>query len=141
MSSTTDNWALHSIVGAYLLALAPHMYYNIKMYRATKFQASNIAYGYFLFLPSPHTSIPSTIFRWHSTSTNANANCRPRENLDAWKKSLPKETQDQLARARGAHLNGLEGFPLFAAAMVKHNTYIHTKLFFCLPFSLCIVCI
>ena len=43
---------------------------------------------------------------------------RPRTNLDAWKGKLSTEVWNQLARARGAHINSLEVFPLFAAAMV-----------------------
>ena len=43
---------------------------------------------------------------------------RPRTNLDNWKGKLPAATWNHLARARGAHLNSMEVFPLFAAAMV-----------------------
>ncbi len=45
-------------------------------------------------------------------------NITPRTNLDTLKTRLPAETWKTLARARGAHLNALEGFPLFAACMV-----------------------
>lgn len=45
-------------------------------------------------------------------------NVTPRTNLDTLKSRLPAETWKALACARGAHLNTLEGFPLFAACMV-----------------------
>lgn len=45
----------------------------------------------------------------------------PRTNLDTWKGKLPTELWNHLARARGAHLNSMEVFPLFAAAMVAGN--------------------
>ncbi|KAF2171365.1 hypothetical protein M409DRAFT_18481 [Zasmidium cellare ATCC 36951] len=49
------------------------------------------------------------------------SNSMPRTNLEAWKSKLPTHLWNQLARARGAHLNSLEVFPLFAAAMVAGN--------------------
>ena len=45
----------------------------------------------------------------------------PRTNLDTWKGKLPTDLWNHLARARGAHLNSMEVFPLFAAAMVAGN--------------------
>jgi hypothetical protein len=50
---------------------------------------------------------------------NQSSTAMPRTNLDAWKSKLPAATWNHLARARGAHLNSLEVFPLFAAAMVS----------------------
>jgi len=47
---------------------------------------------------------------------------RPRTNLETWKSKLPAETWKHLVRARGAHLNSMEVFPLFAAAMVSFYT-------------------
>ncbi|KAI6834426.1 hypothetical protein KC332_g5985 [Hortaea werneckii] len=43
---------------------------------------------------------------------------QPRNNLETWKGKLPNALWAQLSRARGAHLNSLEVFPLFAAAIV-----------------------
>ncbi|KAK5167030.1 uncharacterized protein LTR77_007759 [Saxophila tyrrhenica] len=45
----------------------------------------------------------------------------PRTNLETWKTKLPTDLWNHLARARGAHLNSMEVFPLFAAAMVAGN--------------------
>jgi uncharacterized MAPEG superfamily protein len=50
---------------------------------------------------------------------NQSSKAMPRTNLDTWKSKLPAATWNHLARARGAHLNSLEVFPLFAAAMVR----------------------
>ncbi|KAK4939079.1 hypothetical protein LTR10_020565 [Elasticomyces elasticus] len=50
------------------------------------------------------------------------SNMTPRLNLSALSASLPKATTDMLWRARGCHLNAIEGFPLFAAAMLA-GTY------------------
>lgn len=51
---------------------------------------------------------------------------RPRTNMDALKGKVPASVWNQCYRARCAHMNALEGFPLFAAAMVRffHN-YLH----------------
>ncbi|KAH9838816.1 putative DEAD box helicase family protein [Teratosphaeria destructans] len=46
---------------------------------------------------------------------------QPRSNLDTWKSKLSPTIWSHLARARGAHLNSMEVFPLFAAAMVAGN--------------------
>ncbi|KAK2804516.1 hypothetical protein FQN50_006591 [Emmonsiellopsis sp. PD_5] len=86
MQSTTTNWSMHSIVGVYMLGLAPDAYYLVKM--AANRQLSNI---------------------------------KPREHFETLRTKLPAETFDKLARARGAHLNALESFPLFAAAMIAGN--------------------
>lgn len=50
---------------------------------------------------------------------NSMSVAHPRTNLDAWKSKLPQELWNHLTRARGAHLNSMEVFPLFAAAMVS----------------------
>ena len=47
------------------------------------------------------------------------SNLVPRPNLERLADTLPKPTMDVLWKARGCHLNALEGFPLFAAAMVS----------------------
>ena len=43
----------------------------------------------------------------------------PRGNFEALKGKVPQEVWSRCFRARGAHINALEGFPLFAAAMVS----------------------
>lgn len=54
------------------------------------------------------------------TASNYSAtNIVPRTNLESLKSKVDSNTWQKLARARGAHLNALEGFPLFAAAMVS----------------------
>ncbi|EME49314.1 hypothetical protein DOTSEDRAFT_163595 [Dothistroma septosporum NZE10] len=45
----------------------------------------------------------------------------PRTNLDTWKGKLPPDLWNHLVRARGAHLNSMEVFPLFAAAVIAGN--------------------
>lgn len=37
------------------------------------------------------------------------------------KGKIPGQVWDKLARARGAHLNAMEGIPMFAAAMVSSS--------------------
>jgi len=54
-------------------------------------------------------------------TSHADAITRPRTNLDVWKGKLSTEVWNQLARASGAHLNSMEVFPLFAAAVVAGN--------------------
>ncbi|KAI7285758.1 hypothetical protein KC345_g1522 [Hortaea werneckii] len=46
---------------------------------------------------------------------------QPRNNLETWKEKLPNVLWAQLSRARGAHLNSMEVFPLFAAAILAGN--------------------
>jgi uncharacterized MAPEG superfamily protein len=53
-----------------------------------------------------------------AASNYSATNITPRTNLDTLKTRLPAATLNTLARARGAHLNAIEGFPLFAACMV-----------------------
>ncbi len=60
--------------------------------------------------------------KFMKASNYAYTNMVPRANLERLGPSLPKETADMLWRARGCHLNALEGFPLFAAAMVRPHT-------------------
>lgn len=53
------------------------------------------------------------------TASNYQAtNLAPRTNLEILKSKVDSNTWQKLVKARGAHLNALEGFPLFAAAMV-----------------------
>lgn len=54
-----------------------------------------------------------------SASKFTASNLVPRPNLERLADTLPKPTLDTLWKARGCHLNALEGFPLFAAAMVS----------------------
>ena len=58
-----------------------------------------------------------------SASNYSATNVTPRTNLDTLKTRLPAATWNTLARARGAHLNAIEGFPLFAACMVCLRDY------------------
>ncbi|KAK4891969.1 hypothetical protein LTR27_009496 [Elasticomyces elasticus] len=55
------------------------------------------------------------------------SNAMPRTNLDAWKGKLPETLWCQLARARGAHINSMEVFPLFAAAVVSLHPHSSAK--------------
>lgn len=95
---SSRSFALHAIPVSYALAYPPHIYVLGKLMST-------------------------------STSSTAHAftNMVPRVNLERLGPSLPKATTDMLWRARGCHLNALEGFPLFAAAMVSpwtQNRYI-----------------
>ncbi|KAF3396382.1 hypothetical protein F1880_006756 [Penicillium rolfsii] len=49
------------------------------------------------------------------------SNILPRENLTNLKGHISGQVWDKLARARGAHLNAMEGIPMFAAAMLAGN--------------------
>ncbi|KAE8412384.1 hypothetical protein BDV36DRAFT_300953 [Aspergillus pseudocaelatus] len=49
------------------------------------------------------------------------SNILPRENLTNLKGKISTQVWDKLARARGAHLNAMEGIPMFAAAMLAGN--------------------
>ncbi|KAJ6009911.1 hypothetical protein N7499_004688 [Penicillium canescens] len=49
------------------------------------------------------------------------SNILPRENLSTLKGQISAQVWDKLARARGAHLNAMEGLPMFAAAMLAGN--------------------
>ncbi|KIW18518.1 hypothetical protein PV08_02806 [Exophiala spinifera] len=69
----------------------------------------------------PHVYVLGTLMK-ASSSNYAFTNMVPRVNLERLGPSLPKATTDMLWRARGCHLNTLEGFPLFAAAMLA-GTY------------------
>lgn len=54
-----------------------------------------------------------------TASSYAATNVLPRTNLELLKGKISEATWQSLVRARGAHLNALEGFPLFAGAMVR----------------------
>ncbi len=74
-----------------------------------------------------------------TASKFAASNMTPRANLERLGPSLPKATADMLWRARGCHLNALEGFPLFAAAMVRQapergNCQLLESIPFCIVF-------
>ena len=64
----------------------------------------------------PHAYVTARLM--HLTS-NTSSKAMPRTNLEVWKSKLPTATWNHLVRARGAHLNCLEVFPLFAAAVVS----------------------
>ncbi|PGH11186.1 hypothetical protein AJ79_05028 [Helicocarpus griseus UAMH5409] len=49
------------------------------------------------------------------------SNLAPRDHFSSLKGRVPSEMWNKLCRARGAHLNALEGLPLFAAAMIAGN--------------------
>ncbi|KAI9707725.1 MAG: hypothetical protein M1836_000687 [Candelina mexicana] len=48
-------------------------------------------------------------------------NAAPRQNFEALKGKVPQETWNKCFRAYGAHINALESFPLFAAAVLAGN--------------------
>ncbi|KAB8342779.1 hypothetical protein FH972_022377 [Carpinus fangiana] len=48
-------------------------------------------------------------------------NVTPRQNWELLKSKVPAEVYNRCLRARGAHLNALEGFPIFAAAVIATN--------------------
>jgi hypothetical protein len=78
------------------------------------FALHSIPLSYALAYP-PHLYLFTKFIK---ASNYAYTNMVPRANLERLGPSLPRETADMLWRARGCHLNALEGFPLFAAAMV-----------------------
>ena len=69
-------------------------------------------------------AFPPYLYQFAKGMTASNyqgTNIAPRTNLELLKAKLDTKTWSKLVRARGAHLNALEGFPLFAAAMVCPN--------------------
>ncbi len=44
---------------------------------------------------------------------------RPRDTLDTFKGKVPQDMFEKFHRARCAHFNSLEAFPVFAAAVVR----------------------
>jgi uncharacterized MAPEG superfamily protein len=72
----------------------------------------------FIFALTPHIYSQARLIY---ATKNQMSKATPRANLETWKNKLPAATWDHLVRARGAHLNSLEVFPLFAAAMVRPN--------------------
>jgi hypothetical protein len=67
-------------------------------------------------------AFPPYLYQFAKTMTSSNytaTNIVPRTNIDTLKPKLDSRTWQNIVRARGAHLNALEGFPLFAAAMVR----------------------
>ncbi|OOQ91194.1 hypothetical protein PEBR_01350 [Penicillium brasilianum] len=61
------------------------------------------------------------IVKMMANSKGQSSNILPRENLYNLKGRIPGQVWDKLARARGAHLNAMEGIPMFAAAMLAGN--------------------
>jgi hypothetical protein len=70
----------------------------------------------FLFGLLPHTYVTARLMY---LTANTSSKSMPRTNLETWKPKLPAATWNHLVRARGAHLNCMEVFPLFAAAVVS----------------------
>ena len=70
----------------------------------------------FLYGMVPHSYY---IVRLMQATKGQMSNSMPRTNLDAWKGKISTELWNHLARVRGAHLNSMEVFPLFAAAVVS----------------------
>jgi hypothetical protein len=101
---TTANYALPSIAAAYGLALAPYYYGLCRMGIATKGRGWDLS----MFVPHLHLHLP--------VSYNE---CRPRTNEARLAPSVSKSVLEACQRARWAHVNALENFPLFAAAMVR----------------------
>jgi hypothetical protein len=85
------------------------------------FAMHSIPLSYALAYP-PHLYLFTKFIK---ASNYAYTNMVPRANLERLGPSLPRETADMLWRARGCHFNALEGFPLFAAAMVRRQ-YLST---------------
>ncbi|KAF9888137.1 hypothetical protein FE257_009273 [Aspergillus nanangensis] len=56
-----------------------------------------------------------------ANAKGAASNLVPRENMTNLKSQLPAQVWNKLAKARGAHLNAMEGLPLFAVAMLAGN--------------------
>ena len=79
------------------------------------FALHSIPISYALAYP-PHIYMFSKLM---TASKFTASNLVPRANLERMAATLPKATMDTLWKARGCHLNALEGFPLFAAAMVS----------------------
>lgn len=100
------NWSIKAVPAAFALSLIPHSYYLFGLMAATKNQMS-IAM----------CASPSQVKMEPRLTTIR----RPRTNLDTWKSKLPAATWNHLARARGAHLNSMEVFPLFAASIIAGN--------------------
>ena len=65
--------------------------------------------------------LPHSYYLIKSMSTGSFSNINPRTNLDVLKPIVSASTFSKLAKARGCHFNALEGFPLFAAAMIAGN--------------------
>ncbi|KAK3115693.1 hypothetical protein LTR53_004709 [Teratosphaeriaceae sp. CCFEE 6253] len=97
INSSPNNWSIHAIPYAFGMSLVPHLYFTGRLMLATRGQMSNA-------MLSPRLSAT-----------------KPRTNLDTWRGKLPEALWCQLARARGAHLNSMEVFPLFAAAVLAGN--------------------
>ena len=63
----------------------------------------------------------SSIVRNTKNVRRDNANPRGETYAQSLKKNLPKEDFSRFERARAAHFNGYESFPLFAAAVICGN--------------------
>jgi hypothetical protein len=110
----------------------------LRYFSSYAFAMHSIPLSYALAYP-PHLYL---FTKFMKASNYAYTNMVPRANLERLGPSLPRETADMLWRARGCHLNALEGFPLFAAAMVRpipftftFNFHSQTPLYVSLSFA------
>lgn len=83
----------------------------------------NTTYSFAIYsLPAAYLlAFPPHIYslaRMMSASSFSYSNLTPRNQLETLATRLPAATVDSLWRARGVHLNALEGFPIFASAMI-----------------------
>jgi hypothetical protein len=99
-------YSLAAVPAAYGLGLAPHVYYLGRMMFASGFAWSNVSY------------VIGVVGLHELMST-----CSPRQNWDALKAKVPADVYNRCLRARGAHLNAMETFPLFAVAMVRSTSF------------------
>lgn len=102
---------------------------TIPYFSTPAFALHSIPISYALSFP-PHIYMFTKLM---TASKFTASNLVPRPNLERFATTLPKPTLDLLWRARGCHLNALEGFPLFAAAMVSAFTGL--IVFFLFPSS------
>jgi uncharacterized MAPEG superfamily protein len=88
----------------------------------TDSQAPNYSFHYiagaYAFSLIPHQYY---VIKAMTAKDSTYTNITPRTNLDTLKATAPPDTWTKLVKARGCHLNALEGFPLFAAAMIAGN--------------------
>ncbi|KAK2863677.1 hypothetical protein FQN49_004097 [Arthroderma sp. PD_2] len=75
----------------------------------------SIAGAYMLGI-APHAYYLANIMK-----TGKHSNQMPRDSLHTLRGVIPANLWSKLFRARSAHINAIEGFPLFAAAMIAGN--------------------
>ncbi|KIX99749.1 uncharacterized protein Z520_04385 [Fonsecaea multimorphosa CBS 102226] len=91
-----------------------HQTWTSSYFSSYAFAFHSMPLAYMLSVP-PHAYLFSKLM---TASGYAYSNLVPRAQLATLAPTLPKATADMLWRARGCHLNALEGFPLFAAAVL-----------------------